>query len=241
MKLLEVCVFNFRSCLIAANAGARRLELCDNPHEGGTTPSHGMIRQVREKLSVDIYPIIRPRGGSLLYDADELEIIRRDVLYCKETGCDGISTGVALQNGAIDMDFMKRIVEWAYPMKVTCHRVFDLVPDPYEAMEELINAGCSRILTSGQQRTAVEGIPLLKQLVEKAANRIVIMVGGGVRSNNIGTLISETGATEFHTAVRRAEPDIVPNEHPGIIDLGVEMITDVAEIERMIAICNNNA
>src|SRR5690349_4817117 len=123
--LLEVCAFNIQSCLIAEKVGAARAELCDNPLEGGTTPSHGTIMQTREKISIDLYPIIRPRAGEYCYDDDEFAIMKKDILLCKELGCDGISTGIQLQNASIDKERLKRIVEWAYPMGVTCNRVFD--------------------------------------------------------------------------------------------------------------------
>ncbi|XZF13911.1 copper homeostasis protein CutC [Chitinophagaceae bacterium MMS25-I14] len=232
---LEVCAFNMKSCMVAAQTGAARIELCDNRMEGGTTPSYGQIRHAREKLSLQLYPIIRPRGGNFLYNDDEVALMLLDIRMCKELGCDGISTGISLQNGALDMDMMKRITELAYPMKVTCHRVFDLVPDPFETMERLIECGVVRILTSGQQRTAVEGAGLIAQLVTQAAGRISIMPGGGVRAANIALLQQETGAYEFHTAAGLEQPDIVPDEHPGVIDLGKEFITNIAEAEGMIA------
>lgn len=197
---LEVCAYNFQSCLIAEKVGAARVELCDNAMEGGTTPGYGVIKRVREKISIQLYPIIRPRGGDFFYDDDDMAIIKNDILLCKQLGCDGISTGVHLQNGDIDTARLQRIVEWAYPMGVTCHRVFDATPDPFKAMEDIIACGCERILTSGQKNTAPEGMELLKQLVQKAAGRISIMPGAGVRSSNIQPLIAGTGATEFHTS-----------------------------------------
>jgi copper homeostasis protein len=200
--LLEVCAFNLQSSIIAERAGAKRVELCENPIDGGTTPSYGTIKQTREKIGISLYPIIRPRGGNFFYDEDEFAIIKQDILLCKQMGCDGISTGVHLQNGEIDTERFKRIVEWAYPMGVTCHRVFYATPDPFKALEEIIDCGCERILTSGQRSSAPEGIELLADLVLRAEGRIIIMPGAGVRSSNIEKLISGTGATEFHTSAR---------------------------------------
>lgn len=234
--VLEVCAFNIQSCLIAEKAGAARVELCDNPQDGGTTPSYGLIRQAKQKLSIPVFPIIRPRGGNFLYDENDLEIIKSDIEICRELGCEGISVGVALQNGMLDITAMKRIVDWAGDMEVTCHRVFDLVPDPVAALGALIDCGCKRLLTSGQQKTAVEGIPLLAQLVALAKDRIHILVGGGVRAANIEKLKKETGANEFHTAARLAQPDIVPNDHPGVLDVGKEFLTDISELEQMMNI-----
>ena len=139
---LEVCAFTLQSCLIAEQAGAIRGELCDNPIEGGTTPSYGAIKTAREKLSILLYPIIRPRSGNYCYDEDEFEIIRKDIAVCKELGCNGISVGMGRIDAEIDKERMKQVVEWAYPMGVTCNRVFDGTPDPFKALEELIDCGC---------------------------------------------------------------------------------------------------
>ncbi len=153
-------------------------------------------------------------------------------------GCDGISTGVHLQNGEIDTERLKRIVEWAYPMGVTCHRVFDATPDPYKALEEIIDSGCERILTSGQKTAATEGIDLLADLVQRAEGRIIIMPGAGVRSSNIEKLIIETGATEFHTSARIAAPDPVTFRNPAIADAGDWYIANEEELNRILGILN---
>jgi copper homeostasis protein len=153
-------------------------------------------------------------------------------------GCDGISTGVHLQNGEIDTERFKRIVEWAYPMGVTCHRVFDATPDPFKALEEIIDCGCERILTSGQKSAAPEGIDILAQLVQRAGGRIIIMPGAGVRSSNIETLINGTGATEFHTSARMAAPDPVTFRNPAIADAGDWYIANEAELKKILEILN---
>jgi copper homeostasis protein len=234
--LLEVCAFSFQSCLIAEKTGAARVELCDNPLEGGTTPAYGVIKQAREKISIDLYPIIRPRGGNFLYDEDEMVIIRQDILLCKQLGCDGISTGVQKQNGEIDTDRLRQIVEWAYPMGVTCHRVFDRTPDPFKALEDIIACGCERILTSGQKSTAPEGMELLAKLVQQADGRIIIMPGAGVRSSNIGDLIKGTGATEFHTSARITAPDTVTFHNPAFADVGHLYLANEEEIGRILGV-----
>ncbi|WP_207515759.1 copper homeostasis protein CutC [Longitalea luteola] len=232
--ILEVCAFNLPSAVIAEKAGARRVELCENPADGGTTPSYGTIKLTREKIGIALYPIIRPRGGNFFYDEDEFAVIKQDILLCKQLGCDGISTGVHKQNGEIDTERLKRIVEWAYPMGVTCHRVFDATPDPLQALEEIIDCGCERILTSGQQSTAPEGMALLGQLVQQAAGRIIIMPGAGVRSGNIQTLIDGTGATEFHTSARITAPDPVTFRNPAITDAGPWYIANEEELRKIL-------
>jgi copper homeostasis protein len=236
--LLEVCAFNLQSSIIAERVGAKRVELCENPADGGTTPSYGTIKQTREKIGIALYPIIRPRGGNFFYDEEEFAIIKQDIMLCKQLGCDGISTGVHLQNGEIDTERLKRIVEWAYPMGVTCHRVFDATPDPFKALEEIIDCGCERILTSGQKSAAPEGIKMLAELVQQADGRIIIMPGAGVRSSNIESLINGTGATEFHTSARIAAPDPVTFRNPAIADAGNWYIANEEELNKILDVVN---
>ena len=236
--LLEVCAFNLQSSIIAERVGAKRVELCENPADGGTTPSYGTIKQTREKIGISLYPIIRPRGGNFFYDEDEFAIIKQDILLCKQLGCDGISTGVHLQNGEIDTERLKRIVEWAYPMGVTCHRVFDATPNPFKALEEIIDCGCERILTSGQKSAAPEAIEMLADLVQRAEGRIIIMPGAGVRSSNIEALVKGTGATEFHTSARIAAPDPVTFRNPAIADATDWYIANEEELKKILGILN---
>jgi copper homeostasis protein len=198
--ILEVCAFNIQSCFIAEKNGASRIELCADPLQGGTTPSHGLVQYALEHISIPVFPMIRPRGGNFIYDDDELAIMRKDILACKELGCTGIASGIQLANGDIDTDRLKRIVDWAAPMEVTCHKVFDATPDAFTALENVIAAGCTRILTSGLHKTAVDGTQVIAQLIAQAAGRIIIMPGGGVRSSNIAQLVSETGAGEYHSS-----------------------------------------
>jgi copper homeostasis protein len=236
--LLEVCAFNLQSSIIAEKAGAKRVELCENPADGGTTPSYGTIKQTREKIGIALYPIIRPRAGNFFYDEEEFAIIKQDILLCKQLGCDGISTGVHLQNGEIDTERLKRIVEWAYPMGVTCHRVFDATPNPFKALEEIIDCGCERILTSGQKTAAPDAIDILAELVQRADGRIIIMPGAGVRSSNIEALIKGTGATEYHTSARIAAPDPVTFRNPAIADATNWYIANEEELNKIIGILN---
>jgi copper homeostasis protein len=232
---LEVCAFNVQSCFIAQRVGAVRAELCDNPVEGGTTPSFGAIKQAREKISIQLYPIIRPRAGNYFYDDEEFAIMQKDILLCKELGCDGISVGIQMQNGNIDMERFKRIVDWAYPMGVTSNRVFDAAPDPFKALEELIECGCERVLTSGQKSAAPDAIDILTKLVIQADERIIIMPGAGVRSSNIEQLIG-TGATEFHTSARKIVPNAVTHQNPGILDFRDPVVADEEELKKIVAL-----
>jgi copper homeostasis protein len=235
---LEICAYNIQSCIIAEKAGADRVELCNNHHEGGTTPSYGVIKQAREKISIPLYPIIRPRAGNFYYDENEIEVIRRDIAVCKDLGCNGISTGVQLVNGDIDKDLFKKIVEWASPMKVTCHRVFDFAPDPFRALEDVIECGCERILTSGQETIALEGAPLLAKLVKAAGDRIIIMPGAGIRASNIEHLIRKSGASEFHASARQKVTNGASLRRSELINLGHIYHVDEMEVRNIISIGN---
>ena len=237
-RVLEVCAFNIQSCLIAERAGAVRVELCDNPVEGGTTPSYGTIKQVREKISINLYPIIRPRSGNYYYNADEYDIIKKDIEICKELGCNGISVGTQTINAEIDTDWLKRIVDWAGPMGVTCNRAFDGTPDPYKALEDIINCGCERVLTSGQESAAPDAGETLGKLVKQAAGRIIIMPGAGVKSSNLQKLITESNATEFHASARAQADNPLHYINTRISDYGSIYISVEEEVRAMVAILN---
>ncbi len=199
---LEVIGFTIESCLIAQAAGAHRIELCDNPSEGGTTPSYGFIKTARENLLIELYPIIRPRGGDFLYSEIEFEVMKADIQICKNLGCDGVVIGMLNADGTVDKQRCKQLVDIAQPMGVSFHRAFDRTNDPFKALEDIISIGCERILTSGQKSVATDGAALLNELVKQANGRIIIMPGSGVRSDNIETLVKKTNAIEFHTSAR---------------------------------------
>lgn len=199
---LEVIGFTIEGCILAQSAGAHRIELCDNPGDGGTTPSHGFIKAAREKLQIGLFPIIRPRGGDFFYTEEEFEIMKTDINLCKQLGCDGVVIGLLKADGTIDKKRNAALVELAYPLGVTFHRAFDRTADAFKAMEDIIEIGCERILTSGQKPNALDGADLVAQLIEQADERIIIMPGSGVRSDNIMELAKRTGASEFHTSAR---------------------------------------
>lgn len=234
-SFLEVCAFGIQSCLTAEKVGAVRVELCDNPIEGGTTPSYATIKRVRERVAIQLYPIIRPRSMNYLYDEDEWQIIMEDIRMCKQLHCDGVSVGIQKINGEIDADKMKKLVEIAYPMQVTCNRAFDAVPDPYQALEILIDAGCKRVLTSGLAASAPEGTEMLKNLVIQANKRISIMPGAGIRSTNIAKLKAETGAFEFHASARIAASNPVLFLNPNVSDAGNMYVADEQELIKLLA------
>lgn len=236
---MEVCAFHIESCIIAERCGAVRVELCDNPIEGGTTPSYGTIKQVRDKIGIKLYPILRPRSGSYYYSDEEFAILKDDIEMCKQLGCDGISVGISDINAEIDTEKLKRIVEWAGPMGVTCNRVFDCAPDPYKALEDIIACGCERVLTSGQKSAAPDAAGLLKELVDQAGDRIIIMPGAGVKSSNIAVLRDACGAREFHSSARKIAPNPVTYINKDVSDYGNVYIADEAEVRAMISALNN--
>lgn len=199
---LEVIGFTIEACIQAQAAGVHRIELCDNVNEGGTTPSYGFIKAAREKLNIDLFPMIRPRGGDFLYSDEEFEIMKEDIKLCKQLGCDGVVFGMLNADGSIDKKRMSTLIELAYPLGVTIHRAFDRTADACQALEDVIEIGCERILTSGQKPNVMDGTDLIAQLIKQADERIILMPGSGLKSYNVAELAKKTGATEFHTSAR---------------------------------------
>ncbi len=230
---LEICCFNYNSCLVAAKAGAHRIELCADPGDGGTTPAFGTIKLVKEKTNLQVYPIIRPRGGDFLYNDDEYLMMRTDILLCRELGCEGVVIGLLNRDGTVDKERCKRLAQLAYPMGVTFHRAFDRALNPFEALEDIIETGCERILSSGQHPTAMEGKVLLNELVRQSNDRISIMPGSGVRSSNIITLAKETGATEFHSSARITVPSAMEYTNQYMQESLSTIVADEQEIISM--------
>jgi len=195
---LEITVNSIDSAIISQDSGADRIELCDNFAEGGTTPSAGSIQLARKLLTIDLFVIIRPRGGDFLYNDIEFETMKQDILYAKDLGVDGVVFGVLKEDGTVDHGRNLELVNLAKPMQTTFHRAFDMTIDAFASMEDIIDLGFNRILTSGQKPTALGGAGLLADLVEKAGERIIIMPGSGIDEENISYLATRTKATEFH-------------------------------------------
>ncbi len=199
---VEVCATSINSALAARIAGANRIELCDNISEGGTTPSAGMIKHCVENLKIETWVMIRPRGGDFLYNDIEFEVMKHDVNIAKEIGAEGIVTGILRADGTIDLERMKTIVLLADPLKVSFHRAFDMCSDHLTAVNDLIDIGVVRILTSGMQNKAIDGIELIKQLVKIANGNIEIMAGSGINIDNAKTIISQTFVDALHLTGR---------------------------------------
>ena len=202
---LEIAVFSVEAAVTALKAGAHRIEFCENPQEGGTTPSYGSLKTLRSYTTQPVFPIIRPRGGDFLYTKNEFKVMRSDILMARKLDYPGIVIGLLNQDGSIDLERTKRLVDLASPMEVTFHRAFDRCNDPFKALEDIIATGCKRILTSGQFPNAADAQPLLKKLVEQAGDRIIIMPGSGVRSNNIKEITQATAAKEMHSSARQMQ------------------------------------
>lgn len=199
----EVCSNSVESCLAAQAGGAHRVELCAGIPEGGTTPSYGEMAVAREVLTTTrLHVIIRPRGGDFLYSPMEVRTMLKDIEIAKRVGADGVVFGSLTEDGEIDVPVMQELMKASEGLSVTFHRAFDVCRDAREALEQIIELGCNRILTSGQQATAEQGIPLLKELQEQAAGRIILLAGCGVNEKNIARIACETGIREFHFSAR---------------------------------------
>ena len=243
---LEICVDSIGSALNAQFAGADRIELCDNLIEGGTTPSYGTIISVRNNLNIGMNVIIRPRGGDFLYSDAEYDIMKRDIEACGESGVDGIVTGILTADGKIDIERTACLIELARPMSVTFHRAFDMCADPISGLEDVIQTGADRLLTSGHKTTAAEGSGLITSLVKQSQGRIIIMPGSGVDEINIAMLAKKTGACEFHLTGRMKVDSEMTFRQPGLsmnsisgVDEYSRKVADTEKIKRIIEILKN--
>ena len=237
----EICTNSVESCLAAQQGGADRVELCAGIPEGGTTPSYGEIVVARELLHIKLHVIIRPRGGDFLYSPLEIKTMLRDIEMVKKAGADGVVLGCLTPDGEVDMPLMKELVAVADGLSVTFHRAFDVCRNPQKALEEIIESGCNRILTSGQQATAETGIPLLKELQRQAAGRIILLAGCGVNEKNIARIASETGIEEFHFSARETVISGMQYRNPAVsmggtvqIDEYTKQITTAERVEKTI-------
>ena len=202
MRILEVCAGDLTSAQAAAQGGAQRIELCSALQLDGLTPSTETIEGARRIESLKLHVLIRPREGDFVYDEAEAETMLGDIRLAHQLGADGVVIGALTRDGDIDMPLCSRLIDAAQDMQVTFHRAFDHARDPFQALEDIIALGCTRLLTSGQAPTAETGIPLLRQLVLQANGRIIIMPGAGVSPTNARCILDATGATEIHGSLR---------------------------------------
>ena len=224
--MIEVCVAHIQSAIAAQEGGAKRVELCDNLYEGGTTPSYATIKLARNKLDIGLNVMIRPRGSDFCYSDLEFEMMKEDIRICKDLGADGVVFGILSTDGNVDIKRTKQLVELARPMSVTFHRAFDVTPEPIKALEEIIDLGIHRILTAGQKNTVPEGIHLIKQIIEEAGDRIIIMPGSGINEKNIKEIRDYTGASEFHLTGRKTIQSKMEYRKEGIYFGGLPQIPE---------------
>ncbi|WP_435815162.1 copper homeostasis protein CutC [Xanthomonas campestris pv. incanae] len=232
---LEVAADSVGSALAAQEGGAMRVELCGGLDGGGLTPSFGTLAVVRERLQIPLYVLIRPRVGDFVFDAAEVDVMRRDVEQCVRLGCDGVVLGALDPHGQVDMPTMRVLIDAAGSLGVTFHRAIDVSADPGRALEDAITLGCERVLTSGGRASALEGVDTIAALVRQAGDRISVMPGAGVSETNVLTLRANTGAREFHASSRGPVAAQVRARHAYITDLGSDyQRTDVARVRRIV-------
>lgn len=196
---LEICANSYQSAKNACDAGAHRIELCQELSVGGITPSYGLLKQVTDTLSIPVFVLIRPRSGNFVYTDEEFDIMKQDIQLCKNLGCSGIVSGVLNNDHTIDIKRTQELVELSRPLQFTFHRAFDCIKNPEEALEQLIDLGIERVLTSGLQPSAEKGLNLLKKLNEQAKDRIIILAGSSINQNN-AKLFKDIGLNEIHAS-----------------------------------------
>ncbi len=234
--LLEVAANSVASAIAAQAGGAGRIELCAALEVGGLTPSHAQIARARDAMRIPLYVLVRPRAGDFLYDDDETETMLRDIEACAALGCDGVVIGMLDADGDVDRERCAALVAAAKGMGVTFHRAIDVSRDPLLSLEAAIALGCERVLSSGAQASAPAGAGLLREMVQRAAGRIVVMPGAGIDADNIAALCEQTGAQEFHASAKRPLPSqarFLPRHALGMT--GGETRTDADEVRRLLA------
>lgn len=242
---LEVCANSIDSALAAQEGGAFRVEFCDNLADGGTTPSLAQIQLAKNLLTIQLYVIIRPRGGDFLYNDLEFEIMKSEIDMCGKSGCDGVVIGILNADGTVDTNRCSQLIYIArqYSMGVTFHRAIDRSRDILKAMEAVIHLGCDRILTSGGKNSAPEGAYIIREMIEKAQNRIIIMPGAGINKDNIADLVKITGLKEFHGTFQSRYPGKMIYKNTEMKDQEAEntiIRSDILKIREVIQIANKN-
>ena len=233
--ILEIAANSVASALAAQEGGAGRVELCTALELGGLTPSHAQIALARERLRIPLYVLIRPRAGDFLYGELECETMLRDIESCASLGCDGVVLGVLDAEGRVDTARCRPLIAAAGKLGVTFHRAFDLSRDPAPALEDIVALGCERILTSGMQGSAADGSALIRELVEQAGDRIVVMPGAGITAQNIAALATATGAHEFHASAKHQLPSGMHHRRPLLSDMeGGELCSDVEQVRALV-------
>lgn len=237
--ILEICAANYQSAINAQNAGAHRIELCSELAVGGVTPSYGLVEQVLTNLTIPVFVLIRPRSGNFTYSDVEFEIMKRDIQICKELGCMGIVSGVLNLDNTVDIERTMELVELSKPLSFTFHRAFDRTPNPFDALNALMELKVDRILTSGQATSAENGILILNQLKQLSDGILSILPGAGINPNNV-LIFKGAGFKEVHcSAVLKPKEQIVnalPLNTPNFLNEGSEMVSTPEVITAMLQI-----
>ena len=233
---LEICANSYQSALNAQKAGAHRIELCSELSVGGITPSYGLIKQVIDTLSIAVFVLIRPRSGNFTYSEEEFDIMKHDIQLCKNLGCAGIVSGVLNKDNTIDIERTQELIELSKPLEFTFHRAFDCVENPQEALEQLINLGVERVLTSGLEASAEKGLELLKQLKEHVNGRITILPGSGINLQN-AKLFKDAGFLEIHLSASK----VVKNNSKSSMFDEIQKESDIETIKTILKIINDEA
>lgn len=227
---LEICVDTIDAATIAAVAGASRIELCSALSDGGLTPSYGVMMQA-SKLSISCHAMIRPRGQGFIYSDVELLAMQHDISAAKNAGMDGVVIGVLNEDLTLNVTAMQKLIETAQPLEVTLHRAIDMTPDPIHALEQAIDLGFQRILTSGQCETAFEGIDTIAKLVAAADGRITIMPGSGINTENVVEIVRHTSVKDIHSSCATVSN---PSDYFGFDDQPTIKMTDRETVEKML-------
>ena len=232
--LLEICANSYQSAKNAQDAGAKRIELCSELSIGGITPSYGLIKQVIDELDIETFILIRPRSGNFCYTDDEFEIIKKDIKTCKDLGCDGIVSGILNPDNSIDIERTQELIKLSKPLAFTFHRAFDVVQNPKDALEQLIDLGVNRVLTSGQHPKAIDGLDTLKALQHQSQNRITVLVGSGVSSKN-AKVFKDAGFDEIHASASK----ITNTESSNYFGNTPQTVSSITEIKAILKVINN--
>lgn len=238
--LLEICASNYQSAINAQKAGAHRIELCSELAVGGITPGYGLLKKVMEDITIPVMVLIRPRSGDFVYSPADFNIMKRDIELCKELGCAGIVSGVLKEDFTIDIRRTSELIELSRPLPFTFHRAFDHVVNPEQAVMDLVNLGAQRILTSGQQPKAIDGIENLKTYQQIAGEELTIMPGGGINAGNCSAF-AKAKFKEIHASataiITQTTMEKVPMNSPKFLQENIEILSS---IENITAILKNS-
>lgn len=241
---MEVCVDSVESAVNAFRGGAKRIELCSSLIEGGTTPSVGLLRVVKQQVNIPVHVMIRPRAGDFHYSDQEMDVMRTDIQVLKENGADGFVLGLLHRDGTVDMNRTQELIDLSRPLSVTFHRAIDVTVNIVQSLELVVSLGCDRVLTSGGEATALEGTATIRKMIEQTAGRLTVVPGGGITERNLRRILDETGASEFHASAATARHTTMTYVNPAVSvssshvnnDLQLVKVTDRDRVRSLISV-----